>query len=220
MKLVPSAKAESVSRTSDYPALGGRAFIYRLSAAESRLIRSVIPRTLLGESTPAASNRGSFAHGAASGPVPAVHREVTLLTVGGESHGLMAGGRGLAKSVYVTAHAFGGEPEAVELADRADLVAGVAVNGRMSADQRKSILMLIDVVNGNSQPLGLWQRSHWAPFLRRCRSAWQFWHLTGALLKSRSWWQSAHCTSVCRPRSGNLVFEWLNSSLARSGFQP
>lgn len=77
------------------------------------------------------------------------------MTVGGESHGLMAGGRGLAKSVYVTAHAFGGEPEAVELADRADLVAGVAVNGRMSADQRKSILMLVDVVNGNLPTIGV-----------------------------------------------------------------
>lgn len=77
------------------------------------------------------------------------------MTVGGESHGLMAGGRGLAKGGYVTAHAFGGEPEAVELANRADLVAGVAVNGRMSADQRKSILMLIDVVNGNLPPIGV-----------------------------------------------------------------
>jgi hypothetical protein len=67
----------------------------------------------------------------------------------------MAGGSGLAKGGYVTAHAFGGEPEAVELSDRADLVAGVAVYGRMSTDQRKSILMLIDVVNGNLPTIGV-----------------------------------------------------------------
>jgi len=67
----------------------------------------------------------------------------------------MAGCSGLAKRGYVTAHAFGGEPEAVELANRADLVAGVAVNGRMSTDQRKSILMLIDIVNGNLPTIGV-----------------------------------------------------------------
>jgi len=55
----------------------------------------------------------------------------------------------------VTAHAFGGESEAVELANRADLVAGVAVNGCMSADERKSILMLIDVVNGDLPTIGI-----------------------------------------------------------------
>jgi hypothetical protein len=55
----------------------------------------------------------------------------------------------------VTAHAFGGESEAVELADRADPVAGVAVHGCMSADQRESILMLIDVVNGNLPAVGV-----------------------------------------------------------------
>jgi hypothetical protein len=55
----------------------------------------------------------------------------------------------------VTAHAFGGESEAVELANRADLVAGVAVNGCMRTDQRKPILMLIDVVNGNLPTVGV-----------------------------------------------------------------
>jgi hypothetical protein len=55
----------------------------------------------------------------------------------------------------VTAHAFGGESEAVKLADRADPVAGVAVYGCMSADQRESILMLIDAVNGNLPAVGV-----------------------------------------------------------------
>ena len=67
----------------------------------------------------------------------------------------MAGGGGLAKSGQVTAHAFGGETEAIKLADRADLVAGIAVYGCVSTDQRKSILMLIDVVNGNLPTIGV-----------------------------------------------------------------
>lgn len=77
------------------------------------------------------------------------------MTIGGISHGLVVGSGGLAKRGHVTTHAFRGEPEAVELADRADLVAGVAVYGCMSADQRESILMLIDVVNGNLPAVGV-----------------------------------------------------------------
>ena len=72
-----------------------------------------------------------------------------MLTLGGESHGLMVRGRCLSKRGQVAAHAFGGESEAIELSDRADFVAGITVDGRMCADERKSILMLIDVVNGN-----------------------------------------------------------------------
>src|SRR5678809_89079 len=51
------------------------------------------------KSTPAASNRGSFADGPPdwNGPVPAIHREVALSTIGGEAHGLMVGRGGLAK---------------------------------------------------------------------------------------------------------------------------
>jgi hypothetical protein len=55
----------------------------------------------------------------------------------------------------VTTHAFGGEPEAVELSDRADLVTGIAVYGCMSADQRESILVLINVVYGNLPAVGV-----------------------------------------------------------------
>ena len=47
----------------------------------------------------------------------------------------------------MTADAFRGQSKAVELADRADLVAGVAVNGRMSADQGKAVLMFVDVMD-------------------------------------------------------------------------
>ena len=67
----------------------------------------------------------------------------------------MARSGGLAKGGQVTTRAFGGESEAVELSDGADLVAGIAVYGRMSTDQRKSILMLIDVVNGNLPTIGV-----------------------------------------------------------------
>lgn len=59
---------------------------------------------------------------------------MALSTIGGESHGLVVRGGGLAKRGEMTAHAFGGKSEAVELADRPDLVAGVAVYGCMSAD--------------------------------------------------------------------------------------
>jgi hypothetical protein len=55
----------------------------------------------------------------------------------------------------VAADALGGESEAVELSDCADLVAGVAVYGCVSADQREAILVLIDVVNRNLPAIGV-----------------------------------------------------------------
>jgi len=74
---------------------------------------------------------------------------MALLAVGGESHGLVIGITGFAKCTQMAAHAFGGESETIELADGANLVAGVAVDGGMSSDERESILMLIDIVNGD-----------------------------------------------------------------------
>ena len=93
----------------------------------------------------------SFADASAkqSCAIPTVHREVALSTLSGESHGLMVGGGGLAKRGQVATHTFGGKSKAIELADGANLMTGVAVYGCVSTDQRKSILMLIDVVNGN-----------------------------------------------------------------------
>jgi hypothetical protein len=84
---------------------------------------------------------------AENGAVPAIHRDMTLLTVRGEACGHMIRSAGFAKHGHVAAHAFGGESEAVELADGADLMAGVAVYGGVRADQGKAVLMLIDVVN-------------------------------------------------------------------------
>jgi hypothetical protein len=51
------------------------------------------------EPTPAASYLESFTDGPANWnrPVPAVHGEMALSTIGGESHGLMVRGVGLAK---------------------------------------------------------------------------------------------------------------------------
>lgn len=78
-----------------------------------------------------------------------------MLTVGGKSHGLMVGTIGFSKCAQVAAHAFGGESETVELTDGANFVAGVAIDGGMGADQRKAILMLVDVVNGDLPAIGV-----------------------------------------------------------------
>ena len=59
---------------------------------------------------------------------------MTLLTRGGESLGLMVGGGSFAKCGQMTTHTLGGEAEAVELADCADFVAGVAVHSGVSAN--------------------------------------------------------------------------------------
>ena len=55
----------------------------------------------------------------------------------------------------MAAGAFGGESKTIELADRAHLVAGITIHGGMRADQGKTILMLIDVVNRNLPAVGV-----------------------------------------------------------------
>ena len=55
----------------------------------------------------------------------------------------------------MTTNAFSGEAEAVELANRSDLVAGVAVHDSVGADERKAILVLVDVVNGDLPAVGV-----------------------------------------------------------------
>lgn len=81
--------------------------------------------------------------------MPAVHRKVALLAVGGVSLGLVIGIACFPKCGHVAADAFGGKSEAVELADGPNLVAGVAIHSRVSPDEREAILVLVDVVNGN-----------------------------------------------------------------------
>jgi len=80
---------------------------------------------------------------------------VALLTVGGKAQSLVIGICGFAKCTQVAARAFGRESEAIELADRTNLVTGVAVHNSVRSDQGKSILMFIDVVNGDLPAVGV-----------------------------------------------------------------
>jgi len=61
----------------------------------------------------------------------------------------MIGSGGLAKRRQMATHTFSGESKTIELTDCPHLVARVAVDGGMSTDQGKTILMFVDVVNGN-----------------------------------------------------------------------
>ena len=90
-----------------------------------------------------------------NGTVPTVHREMALLASGGKSLSLVIGICGFSECTQMTTHAFGRESEAIELSHRANLVTGIAVYGSVSADQRKPILMLIDIVNGNMPAVGI-----------------------------------------------------------------
>ena len=67
----------------------------------------------------------------------------------------MIGICGLSECTQMTTHAFGRESEAIKLAHRANFVTGIAVHGSVSADQRKAILMFIDIVNGNLPAIGI-----------------------------------------------------------------
>lgn len=100
---------------------------------------------------------GSFADAAVdqNGTVPTVHREMALLASGGKSLSLVIGICGFSECTQMTTHAFGRESEAIELADGTNLVTGIAVHGCVSADQRKAILMFIDIVNGNLPAIGI-----------------------------------------------------------------
>jgi len=78
-----------------------------------------------------------------------------LLTVGGKAQSLVIGICGFAKCTQVAARAFGRESEAIELADRTNLVAGIAVDSSVRSNQGKSILMFINVVNGDLPAIGI-----------------------------------------------------------------
>lgn len=49
----------------------------------------------------------------------------------------------------MTTHALRREAKAIELSNCADFMAGITVHNRVGTNQRKSILMLVDVVNRN-----------------------------------------------------------------------
>ena len=80
---------------------------------------------------------------------------MALLAVAGKSHRLVIWASGFAECAQVATHAFGRESEPVELTYRTHLVAGIAVHRRMRSDQGKTILMLVDVVNGNLPAVGV-----------------------------------------------------------------
>ncbi len=80
---------------------------------------------------------------------PRIHQVVAFETVGRKTLGLVIGRFGFPVIVHVTAVAFGRQPLPVERSHRPHLVAGVTVDSGMCADQRKAVLMLIDVVNGD-----------------------------------------------------------------------
>src|SRR5215475_5475467 len=80
---------------------------------------------------------------------------MTLSAICGESQGHMVRRGRLTKRRQVAAGAFRGKPETIELADGADLMAGIAVHRGVRTDERKSILMLVDVVNGNLPSVGV-----------------------------------------------------------------
>jgi len=79
--------------------------------------------------------------------IPAVHRQMALSAFRGKSIGLVIWIACFTERVQVTAHALRGEPKAVELYHRANFMARVTIHDSMCADERKTILMLIDVVN-------------------------------------------------------------------------
>lgn len=72
-----------------------------------------------------------------------------MLAVRRVSHGQVIRILGPAKCGHVTTDALRGESLAVELPDRSHFVAGVTIDGGVGADQRKTVLMFVDVVNGN-----------------------------------------------------------------------
>ena len=67
----------------------------------------------------------------------------------------MIGDLGLFEILGMAAVTFGGKPEAVELPHRSHLVAGKAIHYGVSANQRKTILVLVDVVNRHLPAVGV-----------------------------------------------------------------
>jgi hypothetical protein len=80
---------------------------------------------------------------------------MALPAVGGETAGAMIGDLGLFEIPGMAAITIGREPKAIELPDRSHFVAGIAINHSVSADQRKAILMPVDVVNRDLPAVGV-----------------------------------------------------------------
>lgn len=80
-------------------------------------------------------------------PVPTVHRQVTLPAVRRKSICHMIRIARFAELIAMATYTIRGETEAVELPYRANLVARITIRDGVRPDERKPILVLIDVVN-------------------------------------------------------------------------
>jgi hypothetical protein len=67
----------------------------------------------------------------------------------------MVGVGGLFKGFCVAAETLSRKPETIELTDCSNFVAGVAVHYRVRADQGKTILVLVDVMDGYLPTVGV-----------------------------------------------------------------
>lgn len=67
----------------------------------------------------------------------------------------MIGSLGLLEILGMAAVTFGGKPEAIELPHRSHLVAGIAIHYGVSANQGKTILVFVDVVNRHLPAVGV-----------------------------------------------------------------
>jgi hypothetical protein len=77
---------------------------------------------------------------------PAV-QVVALAAIGGETQCLVIGRSGLLKCFQVAANAFGRQALAIEPSNRSNFVTGVAIHQGVSPDERKAVLVLVDVVH-------------------------------------------------------------------------
>ena len=80
---------------------------------------------------------------------PTIHAVVTLLAVGRISQGHMVGRSRLLKRSHVATNTLGRQPLPVELPHGASFVARITVGHRVSANQRKTILMFVDGMHGD-----------------------------------------------------------------------
>jgi len=67
----------------------------------------------------------------------------------------MVGRRGCIEVFLVATYALRGETKPVELTNGSDFVAGVTIDDSVSTNERKPILVLVDVMNGNLPTIGV-----------------------------------------------------------------
>lgn len=80
---------------------------------------------------------------------------MALAAIGGKASGTMIGRDGFVKGFLVTTDALGRKTETIELSDGSHFVAGIAVDHGMCANERETILVLIDAVDGYLPAIGV-----------------------------------------------------------------